>query len=164
MDQQQEAHNRRRSRKTGRQLHPFPSTRVQEPSRETNRSSSESEVTRRCHYCKKKGHLAKECRKAIADKANESGASKPKTEKSKIRCYNCQEMGHIAAKCPSKPALFTEVGEIVYMNGDVEASQPVDPRITRSGTIEGKTVEDIVLDTGCARTMVRRDLVPQKTE
>ena len=32
------------------------------------------------------------------------------------------------------------------MNGDVEASQPVDPRITRSGTIEGKTVEDIVLD------------------
>ena len=77
----------------------------QEPSRETNRSSSESEVTRRCHYCKKKGHLAKECRKAIADKANESGASKLKTEKSKIRCYNCQEMGHIAAKCPSKPAL-----------------------------------------------------------
>ena len=51
-----------------------------EPSRETNRSSSESEVTR-CHYCKKKGHLAKECRKAITDKANESGASKPKAKK-----------------------------------------------------------------------------------
>ena len=77
-------------------------------------------------------------------------------------------MGHIAAKCPSKPALFTEVftevDEIMYMNGDVEASQTVDPRITRSGTIEGKTVEDIVLETGCAQTMVRRDLIRQKTE
>ena len=28
-DQRQEAHNQRRSRKTGRQLYPFPSTRVQ---------------------------------------------------------------------------------------------------------------------------------------
>ena len=30
----------------------------------------------------------------------------------------------------------------------------------RSGFVEGNKVEDIVLDTGCSRTMIRRDLVP----
>ena len=52
-----------------------------------------------CHYCKKKGHMAKECRKAAADRARESGGreTQPKPGKTKIRCYNCHELGHIAA-------------------------------------------------------------------
>ena len=32
--------------------------------------------------------------------------------------------------------------------------------IKHSGVVEGKAVEDIMLDTGCSRTMVRGDLVP----
>ena len=28
------------------------------------------------------------------------------------------------------------------------------------GKVEGKAVEDVLLDTGCSRTMIRRDLVP----
>ena len=35
-----------------------------------------------------------------------------------------------------------------------------DRAVLRSGLVEGNEVEDIVLDTGCSRTMIRRDLVP----
>ena len=31
----------------------------------------------------------------------------------------------------------------------------------RNGVVEGRYVKGIMLDTGCSRTMVRRDLVPQ---
>eukprot|EP00731_Ephydatia_muelleri_P035196 Em0104g2a len=32
--------------------------------------------------------------------------------------------------------------------------------VTRRGTVEGTKVQDIILDTGCSRTLVRKDLVP----
>ena len=34
--------------------------------------------------------------------------------------------------------------------------------VTRTGKVEGLAVNDVILDTGCARTMVRKDLVPQE--
>lgn len=34
--------------------------------------------------------------------------------------------------------------------------------ITRVGKIEGKLVQDILLDTGCSRTLVHREHVPQE--
>ena len=34
--------------------------------------------------------------------------------------------------------------------------------IKHSGVVEGKAVDDIMLDTGCSRTMVRGDLVPRE--
>ena len=34
--------------------------------------------------------------------------------------------------------------------------------INRSGKVEGREVDDVVLDTGCACTMVRQDLVPKE--
>ena len=33
--------------------------------------------------------------------------------------------------------------------------------VTRTGKVEGLAVNDVILDTGCARTMVRKDLVPE---
>ena len=35
-----------------------------------------------------------------------------------------------------------------------------DRAVLRSGFVEGNKVQDIVLDTGCSRTMIRSDLVP----
>ena len=32
----------------------------------------------------------------------------------------------------------------------------------RSGTVEGKYVKNILLDTGCSRTLVHRKLVPEE--
>ena len=38
--------------------------------------------------------------------------------------------------------------------------QQADRAVLRSGVVEGDEVQDIVLDTRCARTMIRRDLIP----
>ena len=61
-----------------------------------------------------------------------------------IKCFNCGERGHMAIQCPSN-ALYCESWSGVTAH--------------RSGTVEGMRVSDIVLDTGCSQTMVRRDLV-----
>ena len=36
----------------------------------------------------------------------------------------------------------------------------MEPGITRGGVVEGRFVTDILLDTGCSRTLVKKDLVP----
>ena len=35
------------------------------------------------------------------------------------------------------------------------------PSVSKVGLVEGKPVKSILLDTGCSRTLVRKDLVPQ---
>ena len=35
------------------------------------------------------------------------------------------------------------------------------PGVIKAGVVEGSMVKDILLDTGCSRTLVRKDLVPQ---
>eukprot|EP00731_Ephydatia_muelleri_P001970 Em0001g1970a len=79
------------------------------------------------------------------DSATQMAVGKRSSSKREIRCFNCKETGHMARDCPSN-ALF---GEEQGMLG-----------IKHSGVVEGKAVEDIMLDTGCSRTMVRGDLVP----
>ena len=90
-------------------------------------------------------------RKAAADRARESGGQETqlKPGKTKIRCYNCHELGHIAAACPSKPAMYTEV---VYMNDQNKTSSQEEDRFKKAGTVDGRRVTDILLDTGGART------------
>ena len=34
--------------------------------------------------------------------------------------------------------------------------------VAKSGVVEGKFVQKILLDTGCSRTLIRKDLVPPK--
>eukprot|EP00731_Ephydatia_muelleri_P003365 Em0001g3365a len=67
------------------------------------------------------------------------------------RCYNCSKTGHLSWNCPEK-ALYSH-----SRGNDITRRQTV---LLRSGFVEGNKVEDIVLDTGCSRTMIRRDLVP----
>ena len=47
--------------------------------------------------------------------------------------------------------------------GGVELKRTINSKsINRSGKVEGREVDDVVLDTGCACTMVRQDLVPKE--
>ena len=69
-----------------------------------------------------------------------------KPDRRKLRCYNCGKEGHIAMQCLSK-ALFCGGGRGLST--------------TRTGVVENKKVEDILLDTGCTQTMVRQDLVQE---
>ena len=60
-----------------------------------------------------------------------------------IHCYNCGKKGHISRNCPSNALCCMEWEEV---------------GLKRSGIVEGTKVRDIMLDTGCTRTMVRGDL------
>ena len=73
-----------------------------------------------------------------------------------MKCYNCGERGHIATTCPAnltKRNMFCR-GEQQQRLSVSKASS-----VCRSGQIGDITVDNIVLDTGCSRTMVREDLV-----
>ena len=52
------------------------------------------------------------------------------------------------AKCPNK-AMFCE------------AKRKSNPSLQRRGVVEGKYVQDILLDTGCSKTLVHQKLVPE---
>ena len=54
--------------------------------------------------------------------------------------------GTFASKCPTQPVFFNY-------------RLPTDHK-ARAGTVEETPVEGIVLDTGAAKTMIHRDLVP----
>ena len=77
-----------------------------------------------------------------------------------LRCYECGERGHISTRCPSR-ALYTAEG--------AARKKPPDPTtrrdaVYRSGFINDKAVDNILLDTGCAQTLVHRKLVPPGRE
>lgn len=51
-------------------------------------------------------------------------------------------------KCPSNAAMY--------------CGQSKKTDIVRSGKVEGRQVKGIILDTGCSRTLMRKDLVPRQ--
>ena len=61
-----------------------------------------------------------------------------------IHCYNCGKKGHISWNCPSNALCCMEWEEV---------------GLKRRGTVERTEVRDIMLETGCTRTMVRGDLI-----
>ena len=80
-------------------------------------------------------------------------------EQNNVKCYNCGQRGHIATKCPSA-ALFCKL-EQPSLASPAYQSGFRQPSVCRSGQVEGIHVDQIVLDTGCSRTMVRQNLVPE---
>ena len=113
----------------------------------------DDELVRRCFECKQVGHLARDCPKCQSGWRAGGGIQKPRSE---LKCFSCGQKGHIAMRCPAK-ALFCgrqqQAGKpFVGAVGGME--------VWRTGLVEGTQVADILLDTGCSRTLVRRDLVP----
>ena len=103
--------------------------------------------TRKCHVCKQSGHLAYNCpnKKTQEESASTMKEGESKKGKRNVKCFSCGNMGHMSMQCPDK-AWFCGGGIPQQM-------------ARRAGQVGKTRVEDIVLDTGCTRTMVRRELV-----
>ena len=72
--------------------------------------------------------------------------------RSELRCFNCGGRGHMSMKCPSKALNCLEISAYPVWHRSKDGP-------TCSGTVEGQATDDILLDTGCSRTMVHTDLV-----
>ena len=93
---------------------------------------------KRCHECNELGHIMKDCpkKKFLLDGK----------DKRPLVCYNCHQKGHKSSESPANVLSCTEL--------EKQKSCPY-----TTGMVNNKSVNDVILDTGCSRTMVRRDLV-----
>ncbi len=130
--------------------------------------------TLRCFSCGDSGHVARNCRK-LPKSGGASGAggatgpsapSPPATggkelqpavtnTRREVKCYNCGQKGHISKQCPSNAALLCQAD-----GTSRQRQQRAGTGVMRAGSVEGRSVADILLDTGCSQTLVRSDLVP----
>ena len=72
--------------------------------------------------------------------------------KAEPKCYNFGSIGHLATRCPHNGLCGREMRERNNAKGHWE--------VQHTGRVEGCWVGDILLDTGCSRTLVKRHLVP----
>ena len=127
--------------------------------RSDSRATAPKPGPRRCHKCNQPGHLAYNFPKAARAEAahpTDTGARRLTPQQQgasrQFRCFSCRQTEHIARNCPSSAMFCGDVGSTF----GVEAGEGV----VRQGKVEGVPVE-VLLDTGRARTVVRKELVPE---
>ena len=81
----------------------------------------------------------------LSERGKYTSGRKETLDREGVTCFNCGKKGHISRHCPNNVLVCAHVG---WRNG-----------LQRSGTVNGRIVEGIMLDTGCSRTMVHSDLV-----
>ena len=131
----------------------------QERSWYQKKESSEGEREIRCFGCGQTGHIKRLCPNVFNDLSERKNPTvedkalknQPTTSaKAGITCFNCKRKGHYASECPQDA--LCGVGQIQSLQSKV---------FYQKGTVEGTDVSDIVLDTGCSQTLVRKELVPE---
>ena len=107
---------------------------------------------RQCYACGKPGHIARDCLQQGAGDAQAKGepgtSNTVQGDREQVRCFRCHQKGHFANKCPMQQVFFSYKVPAGH-NG-----------LARTGAVEETPVDGIVLDTGAAKTMIHRDLVP----
>ena len=145
---------------------------------------SAKDVPRRCHSCKKLGHIAAECISSASAEQKQIKITNGQTMtynqgrgNPQPRCYRCNKLGHISTRCPEnkgsqqqqqqhhQPQLrhgnvnFTTPKSLMERQTEEQEKDPVEYRV--QGKIEGKNVE-LLLDTGCSKSLIQASLVPSE--
>ena len=77
------------------------------------------------------------------------------------RCYNCHKKSYYSSICSRNAMLCSERRVACGVISSVEKKQLATQHgVLRAGLVEGMFVKDILLDTGCLRTLVHQSLVP----
>ena len=83
------------------------------------------------------------------------GSNRPSDQKPRnqdVKCFNCNAKGHMSYNCPQKGAWFSNPTQRLITNRQQQ-------RVFHHGTINGVYSQEIVVDTGAGKTLVRGDYV-----
>ena len=121
---------------------------------------------RRCLQCGKLGHVAKDCWRQSKPQGQRKGqtvSKHPKNDLTDIECFNCHKKGHYSSNCPHNAMICTTERRVDHNGSSPAVKKQTRARLgsVRHGFVEKKSVKEIVLDSGCYRTVVHRDLVPE---
>ena len=82
------------------------------------------------------------------------GCQEDKRDLKDIECFNCHQKGHYVSNCSSNVLFCRE-----KLPGKVGEQTRTGTELTRKGSVEGRAVDNILLDTGCLRTLVHQEWV-----
>ena len=116
-------------------------------------------VQRKCFECGKLRHIAKVVPRALQWKLRDGQMETfiriilSHMEEMMPSFFSCGNKGHIVMMCPSK-SLFTMGDRQVWFPNAVTRNNKRGGDIYCTGIVEGITVKDILLDTGCSHSLV----------
>ena len=133
----------------------------------------EERSEKKCYNCKQRGHIARYCPSALYCGGVVGIGSAGVVDSVGDGMVTGEMSGCAVVRDVTGDGMAAVVSEgCVGIKGPVGVGSvgvPVEPgcivdgvSVHRPGVVEGTRVPDVVLDTGCSRTMVRDDLVPEE--
>ncbi len=139
------------------------SVQARKPEEANEKKKSDKTIVKHCHSCGNPGHLVKDCRVKMAKNGEQVWPAKLKKDLREVECYNCHKKGHYSSNCPKNAMFCTERRVNHHGNSSLEKKQAcAQPDVVKRGSVEGRVVDNILLDTGCSRTLVHQSLVPEE--